>query len=483
MLPLSDVLEYYVKFMSDDKMDYEDNLFGVGDEYECHIASANNLISFGGSGIPFKASFQDLFRDLSRLFNLAIRIDRSGIKPKLIIDKKDNVFSETSSVTLNNVNGMKKSVAIDNIYTNISIGSTTTQLSEGGCGSSGYAFPDSEILSHKQEDYFLTGECSFNNSLDLAVNLIIDSNVIQSLLDNEDKFDLESIVLVRTNSGANTQSDVFGGGTQIFNEDLTNKFVIERYTKDIPQQIKTQLITDAIGFSVSRGTDTTINSSTPTIQTEAPAVFGVVDSDPDAAFNTTDDYYTAPDDGVFPFIANIVVNVNQTSLPGVITDFNVKVKFVHAANVSNWASPISQQEYVRVIDGGDSTNNFSGEYGQDITFTSATAIYMKSGEVVRLEYEIEPVFVTSGIDYTVTILSESDWGTLPIAFDFDNFEDVRLFNYDFQYPVNDSVFNSINNNPTHKIIFNGNAENEGWIREFEHDPNRGMGTFKLISKS
>ena len=87
-------------------------------------------------------SFYDLFTEMNKLFNIAMYVDFSGDVPELIIDKYENIFTNTKQLTISNVKDVKLKFAKEEFYTKVTLGSHSIQEYSGGT----FTFPDATFL-------------------------------------------------------------------------------------------------------------------------------------------------------------------------------------------------------------------------------------------------------------------------------------------------------------------------------------------------
>ena len=61
----------------------------------------------------------DLFTEMNKLFNIAMYVDFSGDVPQLIIDKYENIFTNTNQLTISNVKDVKLKFEKEEFYTKV----------------------------------------------------------------------------------------------------------------------------------------------------------------------------------------------------------------------------------------------------------------------------------------------------------------------------------------------------------------------------
>lgn len=189
---VDEALNYLVKFMSDDNMDYYSPLFGAGGKYQFLVMTyglsirKNGLVHDGGSSMTEdeftknlpSISFQKLFSELNRFFNLGITIIRSPSgKPRLYIDEWKNFFRQTNTTTFSNLPNLKVSVASEDIFAQVAFGGDSLTQDD-------LSFPQGEatpLTGFKEDKLFTVTQCNVDSTLDLTGDFIVDTNIIEEI--------------------------------------------------------------------------------------------------------------------------------------------------------------------------------------------------------------------------------------------------------------------------------------------------------------
>jgi len=174
-------------------LDFDSPFFNSGTFQYLYLT--NGEFALSGRSIDSelsKLSFEELFIELNKLFNLSFNIDKSGALPKLIINTKLSYYSATPILSLNYVNDVEFEVDKDSLYKNIYIG---------------YEFADNLSTTNDGDtpegiQYTTDNQCA-DGDLNLVSKYIQSSPVIQSLTASampSDKYDKKRVWLETDNT-------------------------------------------------------------------------------------------------------------------------------------------------------------------------------------------------------------------------------------------------------------------------------------------
>jgi len=240
-----DVFKNMVSFMSDDEVDFNSNVFGLGGEFEGLSVMYGQEIAFFGTGGAIKASFDKFFSEVKKKINITLYIDTTGNKPVLRIEKYQDLFKNTIVKKLENVNNVKFKLDTSKLIAIITVGSSTTMdVLPGG----GVSFVESNVYqTYKKEDYTLLEQCNIDSRLDLVSEYIISSNIIEDCVVNGNNDFSDSIFFVdcenvATSGSGYTSTAILGNpfGTAppyFYNTRLMNNEVLDRWSPLIPNSI------------------------------------------------------------------------------------------------------------------------------------------------------------------------------------------------------------------------------------------------------
>lgn len=239
---LYDAFKMLVAFMTDGQLGFESDYFfpdDIGRGYYTLI-TGNSLRTGDVNSFPF-ISFEDLYKDCQRLFNLAFDIETVGGQSVMRIEPIEYFKQNSASLTLSNVDEIIQKTDAKSFYQKVVFGSTDFD-------DTGYVyFPKTAFTGFRKEEYHLGGQCNTKNVLNLdTLTLITDTNVIQAALpvlsggatdpSNITDEDTYLVVHYADNSVANDPNPL-NPALVYFNLPLTNFQVATRWGNGIPASI------------------------------------------------------------------------------------------------------------------------------------------------------------------------------------------------------------------------------------------------------
>lgn len=230
---LFDVFTFVIDYITDGEMSVESDVFDAGGDYENHyILSGQELRAGSGLGEAPSISFQEVYDNAKKKFNLGFSIiDVAGV-PTIKIEKSQDFELSTGAINLNSIGGIKLSYNKDELYADINVGSKEVNFENT------LALPPFRIKSFREENFAIAGNCNTDKSLDLVNDWIIDSNTIERTLagssnsENDTKYD-QNTFLVQTNLDIQARkSNPFGTPVSQGTTDATTANKLEDSTAD-----------------------------------------------------------------------------------------------------------------------------------------------------------------------------------------------------------------------------------------------------------
>ena len=289
-----DAFRYMIDFMTDGEVGFVSETFGWTDpfspsgEFASYVLCLGIELRLGATNTDkfLELSFDDLFRQLDKKFNLGFRIEYVSGKPYMRIEKL-SWFNKTGvSHRFTNINAVRRGVNSDTLFSVVQTGADDT------IDVPSLQFPENtRWQGFRDEQFYLLGQCNIDKPLDLKSQWVISSNVIEDVVvNNSDAFDDSIFIIQRNNLGFTDakQSNWLSGTTPPFfyNEGLINRNVIDRYIDTIPFSVAAQL-------GISQHRFRAINSSDLPIRTRYASNPAGSQTYTIARFNFDDDY-TSP---------------------------------------------------------------------------------------------------------------------------------------------------------------------------------------------
>lgn len=499
VFPVWTCFEFIIDYMTDGEMGFvSDYFFGnlVSGDGRFMTITTGNQIRLGpvdATLFPF-ISFQKLFEEVNKKVRIAFSIETSASGQKVMRIEPESYFYQTGiSVTLNNVKGIIKSVDASELYSRLKIGSTETIEYEAGKTD----FPtDIQFVGFKDESYTVTGKCNVDNTLDLVSDWIIDSNVIQSVLDGNTGYD-EDIFFVMVDyitdpfNQVAIQTDVFNTGAPpvFYNDFLRNANVAQRWLGGIPNNIALYLGPAANNeFQASKTISDIVNNvgGTPAVE---PVSFQNDFTPPN--FDAGNNYsiityeYNVPATGYFTFFSLLQGTFSLEDLD------------------NQFGAPVTLTGLIRVYDaagfaGGNLLSssqifNYSifADHGTiyPYSLSGSAFIHVNAGEKVLVAFSVDPIASSSSnVDITIdpgSLFACTNSATSGGTFQTYNPEDFKAYKYEIKgYPLTFAQYQTIIASPLKLVGFNDGSDisGDGWIDNMKYNHIEGTADF-LLSKS
>lgn len=484
-----EAFEFLIDFMSDGNLQYSSTLFGAGGALEglciCTGAAINNGV---GTGFAPYISFYDLFKEMYKLFNIAIRVNTSTSPPTVIIEREDIIKEPEalSAVYLTNVRNVRQSYATDLMYSLIHAGSSTTQDDQGGT----FAFPDVVYLSHKAEEFHLLGDCNVDAQLDLVNTWIIDSNVIQDVAVNAVTTYDDDVFIIETDlpgSSNCTQNGTLFAGVWVYNVGLTTRdLMINYWLNALPNDIVQFLGNGNDEFRAQRTADLAVtgpNANVTQNPFQTPDDFTPPNQDPNGRFRKPGDpasgtepnyaYYVAAT-GYYVMYAEIWIrNFTYTTLS---PNLQVTVSFYryNAAAVLQETKTVVTSVNADIIIQAQPTGFYA----------TATDYIVVGVQAQDISPGVKDISCTITDDSFVQCIQAENGGGVFQTFDLDKYY-VKVFNFEKPVPVD--TFETWMGAPHRQFRFNIGSDSandkEGFIEELVYTPQKQRAQLTVIGRN
>jgi len=448
---------FLVKFMSDNLMTYSSPFFGTGGKrVGLVIASANHLAT--NADLNPYLSFEELFSEMNKLFNLSMRIDYTGALPDLIIDLTDNLYIDTPLQTFTELKDLLITFEKGRFYSRIDIGSKVTQDYGGGT----FTMPNANFLGFKEETYYLTGQCNIDRTLDLVNKFILDSNIIEDILVNQnDSYD-ETVVIIDSDypvtSQAHRYDNIISGATFVYNLNLSNFEKSVNYLGAIPNDMVLFITNEANNFDASK-TSYTLGTGT--------LIHPTVISDPGGNYNNILGRFTCPGSATGSY--SFTYTYTGLNFPsGAFGGSAGSIRMRHYDSAAVLLAEVIILDFtitIVIIDFGGGTTSFelaAGDYVEVYGTAGLSGSVSFSGSHFRGNY----IGVEGGIYQT-----------------YDN-NDFKIMNISFETPLTQAEFINIRDNITKKVTAeSGSNTFKGWVKTLSRNIMTGMSKITLISSN
>ncbi len=215
-----DAFEFLVKFMSDDTVGFVSDYFdpsGSGTDntakYSIVITGEEVRTGTTASFTPASLSFDDLYNDINKIFNIAFSFELINGVPTMRIEPKSYYEQATEVNYFAYPEDIIQKLPQQNLYARVQFGSSQIVTPQP-------FLPDYNFFGTEQEEYHLLGTCNSEAILNLRlIKLITDTNIAQDLVDNgtNDAFDKNTFLIVLNSSNLTQMSVKPGsGGTEFY---------------------------------------------------------------------------------------------------------------------------------------------------------------------------------------------------------------------------------------------------------------------------
>ena len=499
---IDEALRFLIDWMSDNTIGFESDCFSSGGLYDGYcILDGAELVYHTGNDYP-RLSFDQLFEDLRKRFNVQFVMVGSPSAPVIKIEPSSFFYSTDTALTIPDI-PEEVAIGVDTgkLYSGVRVGSDKFETF------STLIFPDVfPLISFKEDTLYFTGTNNVESVLDLVGGLVISNSSIHVCLEQlsgYESYDDDTFMIHYNTSTLKTIStDWAGTGHHLYNEPLTNYNILQRYANEFPSDVYANYVgVNTDGFTAVHTSGATpyqnahpVNSSSVV---DGPIQFNddyTQGNDPGSnyggsttqgntvtAFNS---YYTAPSGGTYSFSATLGIDflglVTPSSGSPVITDpgiFTAKIQFHKLTGGS-------------VIDTQDSLPIFLSLPGQ-YTISGSYFTNMAAGDTVEVHVRFENntlpdpsdlMFVYSFIpDVTLFTCSGIDIGTSTVV--ANNTKQYKALRMAFKYPLTLDQYNAIRASKSGLISvpLPGNRSVRGWVETVKFEHISGETSFSLIT--
>lgn len=497
-----DLFTYLVSFCTDANVDFVSDLFDVGGDFDglmVTCGAAIRLTPLGLQEVSFQAnfqklSFQKLFTEVNKKIHIGMRIEVSGGRPRVRIER-DSYFRQTTVMhTCANIDRVTESIEKEKLYAKIKLGSTKTD------NALSLSFPeDITLLGFKQEEFIILGECNLDKELNLVSDFIVSSNIIEDcLLNAATSYDTDFFFVMTEPLYANyitKMGNVFGDPSPCqYNLDLTNVNVTQNWLSGIPNSMA-QYFGDPL--DLFKAQTTIVRPLLPfasSVATQEPIVYN--DDSSTGFFDVNGDYnavaffdFTSPVSGSYSFRVKSFINM-QKSAQAIAAQTPIQVSVTAKVQVYDSGGFLGGN-----LISSTSVELFNVTLGPTASSGFATpdwftpAIFMQTG--YRADIRIDSVNLSwnGNVDHAIKIdlnpgsfwqCIGSQQGGIVQGIDL---ADYPVIQHEFEQELTPDEFDAINADSRGLVSCTTHRDYrfQAWLKELEFDRANGMAKFKLYS--
>lgn len=505
---IHDVFNYLVAFLTDFqctfKSDFLNYSLPITTENEkvrnLTITSGYNMRVYGTNAqIPISLTFQDLFKEVNRLYPIILSVDYDSTgKPIIVIEDASSYRQSSSSITLTNLSNVQEKSDNALLYGSIKVGSTSYPY----VGGQGIYVPTKDIV-FSEENYYLNGECNTSTQKDLYGEYSADTNLIEACFIHLNTDYDSNLVFIEADPTTGLVSSVYTAIKTInydnitnyhYNDNLFNINVVKR------NQFHNSIANSAIG-GTGAAVDLTNNSLTPIGASAMDYMFNcaagapplpqtsayaglVFTIDNAAVFNGLK--YTASVSGSYAFSYDLSYNCVLFSSGGCPATI-MNRKFTVTTEVKRYNSVNVLQETQSY---SDVERNAIGVYRYDFqpTFTMLAGDYIQA----------QSTYVSEPIDYTINsgcwvrmftgspVVGKFETTSTPLNNGINAINNGMNFVCNiitFNAPLNETDYNTLKLNIDKSLTYNTNGVNnkKAWIKRVTRTLATSVMDYELIS--
>lgn len=503
-----DVMKWLIKQYSDDTISVVSDYFTTGGAgYHKYAITIGGML-YGGIGwtsqndLPKyftpQVSFKEVFDNVRKALRIYMSVDINAVtgQQEIRIEPEPYFFSNNLLTSIPDVPfDFIETYDTEQIYSDVKIGSSETKVEDGTF----YTYPKILLNSWEAQEYSNCSECVTDNTLDLSLDWIIDSNVIHFTLDQNNSTAVpdkpaniangEKIFLIET-LVTTEQAAIYTYGTApnetyYYNQSLQNYAILNNWAGGIPACVANYLYDVCV-----EGCSADIDIAIPGISltTSRPIEVTVYDEDcftymftedfdfefDDGATNYdilgghTGSYFVAPADGEyrFTFTSSYQSTANDTATMAIaIATFSSSTVLTSGADVTSSLISITSASQLMTT--------------PEIGFLSVDSgvMSLSAGNIVVFLRRINAVLYTGVLSFNDPCIN------MPF-YDID--ESLNIVSYDylrkptvwtFSYPLCEDDYQALLADKTGYYAISGKA---AWIKEVNYRPQK-VSTIKLLT--
>lgn len=491
-----DAFRFLIDFMTDGAVGFDSTTFDVGGDWEGLCIVTGFRLRTGTATDNFtQFSFQDLYNEVKSRIPIGMKIINPYNNPTLVIDALELLYPTTLTDQFDDVYEVVTSVDQAKLYANVALG--TGQVNDDVA----LPFPEEiDFFGFKDEQFFITGSCNLDSTLELVNNWIVSSNVIQATV-NGDQGQDDSLFLLDTElstatSGRTDNQDYLQTGEYFYNTDLNNANTVIRYIGFVPNSIASYLdVTGAGTFKAYLGSNITHTATVaPDNDDYNPLAINTIDYDISSAYNTGTYRFIAPSAGIYDFRSLITLSTAGGSGVGTaVAYFQAYLRVFDALGNPREGEYFNNKYYgIRMFTptvylAPDGVPYISVGLNAGVLFTGNTRVVLRQGDQVLLRFS--KVGLTGDVDYTIesgafNTYLECYFSTLGGGvFETGEPSLYPVLVHEFEYPLSQNRFDNIVNNPSGLVGFNMNSQRnrKAWIKELVYDHTKSLARIKLLT--
>lgn len=521
---------YFIKFMSDNKLDFVSDTFYSGAWKELTITHGFRMRN-GNSGDPDfdwpQFSFLELFEEVNKRIPLVLFVDDPyGVNgnPTVRIEALDYKYNASNVFQAYDIDEIVTNFDTDKLFAKVKFGGPidTTKI---------YKFPEQiTFYGFYQEEFHLLTTCNLDLTLDLTANWIVSSNILENLVELGDQGYDDSLILLDTEGIGGSWSELSARTTNsnflninppyyYYNERLTNQQIANRYGSDWAGSLASYYAQSQNGQCFESCSTSLNNFANPNI----PDLFNLVPYDTEAYdfgnfFDTTLYRFNALETASYYVVAQVSFDHTYWSNNGeglhqvLLYHKNSAGTVLHVYPMDTTGNGGTYASSGVTLVGGANPwygtairlpGTTTGTYYFD-AYLAPIVIQMVQGDYLEIEKNYWPMTLGPGstppyapgqflgsqkthvnndpsATYFKVIQTTIKGGTYNDA----DLNAVKIKNHRFSYPMSEAEWSNILNKPIGNVKFAMKDQQirTGWIQEIKYSPIMGKADFIITTSN
>lgn len=490
-----DVMKWLIKQYSDDTINVVSDYFTTGGAgYHKYAITIGGML-YGGIGwtsqndLPKyftpQVSFKEVFDNVRKALRIYMSVDINAVtgQQEIRIEPEAYFFSNNLLTSIPDVPfDLIETYDTEQIYSDVKIGSSETKVEDGTF----YTYPKILLNSWEAQEYSNCSECVTDNTLDLSLDWIIDSNVIHFTLDQNNSTAVpdkpaniangEKIFLIET-LVTTEQAAIYTYGTApnetyYYNQSLQNYAILNNWAGGIPACVAEYLYNPCLNVCAN---DTAKGPGAGGGQQDIeftnitcgnPIFTELLDFTTDfGTFNDTATYMVIPADGEYAFDFGATFE-SQSSYAA------VAIQIWIMQSTANLTSGVNEQANIVL----SLSDTYTLGATETITLNLSTGVIpLTAGNVVLFSFSYLQILGTTLI---TGICAELTYHNIEDALNIVSDDYLRKPTvWTFSYPLCEDDYQALLADKTGYYAISGKA---AWIKEVNYRPQK-VSTIKLLT--
>lgn len=472
-----DAFRFIIDFMTDGIVDFKSDYLSQGTFRYLGIITGEGLRLSGKMLSPF-TSFTNLFDEFNKKYPISFITGTENGRAYIRIENDEYFRNMNSEVMIEDIKNITQSFDNEKLYSSIKLGGESVEYDAAK-----HHLPPTQLITFVEEEYFFTGYCNIDKTLDLTGDYIADSNIIEEIVwtdPTNSQYDKDIFFLQSraNNDVVGTPNPSTNAAPYYFNGDLTNQKVAQRYS--LNGDVSLYLSGSVYGFTALKNDTQDYGwiiwnaGTTPGLSPQYKITYAnLVTTSPQ--YSTALSRYTIPVAGTYTFEGTVWVYCDPAKT------LNTKYKIINVIRRFNSIGVI-------VSEISNTSAEFIGGALRQFTDVKGSAVY-DAGDYVEMVSRYEYTDANFGWsggqirvlsdEGTFHLLSAPTSGGVVVK----NDKPYRISKFQFQKAMNNYKYLKLKENLQNVITFSDSQHVlKGWVRKIERNCETSETKYELIGE-